>query len=272
MKRHFLAIFLLILFSFSCLYTSASAICVSAKHAILLDAVTGDVLFEKDADVQTPMASTTKIATAIAVIEALPLDTVVAIPKEAVGVEGTSAYFKEGETLSVCDLLHALLLSSANDAAVALAIACDGDISSFAARMNRLASDLSLTNTHFENPHGLPSDDHYTTARELALISAYAMSNPAFAEIVGKRSYTCRSSEAVHVFRNHNKLLSFSSDAIGVKTGYTKKSGRCLVGAAEKDGARLISVTLSAPNDWQDHLSLFQYGFSLIGVSDTETH
>jgi len=267
LKRPILAIFLITLLFLTSAHASASALTVSAKHAILLDAVTGDVLFEKDADTRAPMASTTKIATAIAVIEALPLDREIRVPREAVGVEGTSAYLKEGESLTVRDLLYALLLSSANDAAVTLAIACDGDIPTFAARMNALALALGLHNTHFENPHGLPSDEHYTTARELALLSAYAMHNPTFAQIVGTKSYTCRSSTTVHTFRNHNKLLSFSGDAVGVKTGFTKKSGRCLVGAAEKDGARLISVTLAAPNDWNDHTSLFHYGFSLLGVN-----
>ena len=267
MKRSFIAVFFLFLI-LSHLYTGVSAVSVSAKHAILLDAVTGDVLFEKDADTPAPMASTTKIATAITVIETLPLDQTVSFPGEAVGVEGTSAYLKEGEELTVRDLLHALLLSSANDAATALALLCDGSVSAFAERMNRLAKELHLESTHFENPHGLPSDGHYTTARELALLSAYAMHNPTFAEIAVKKSYTCHTSLSIRTFHNHNKLLSFSKDAVGIKTGFTRKSGRCLVGAAEKDGVRLISVTLSAPNDWQDHLSLFQYGFSLLGVAD----
>ena len=185
MKRSFIAVFFLFLI-LSHVYTGVSAISVSAKHAVLIDAITGDVLFEKDADTPVPMASTTKIATAITVIEAIPLDRIVSIPKEAVGVEGTSAYFKEGEELAVRDLLYALLLSSANDAAVALALACDQSISAFAERMNRKAMELDLKSTHFENPHGLPSDGHYTTARELALLSAYAMHNPTFAEIVAK--------------------------------------------------------------------------------------
>lgn len=269
MKR-FSALFSVLLAFVFCAFSAGaiSSPALSAKHACLLDAVTGDVLFEKDADTPAPMASTTKIMTAIAVIEALPLDKEIEIPAEAVGTEGTSAYFKEGERLTVRDLLYALMLSSANDAAVTLAIACDGSVSLFAERMNRLARELSLQSTHFENPHGLPADGHYTTAKELALIAAYAMKNPVFAEIVGKKSYTCKTSLCTRTFQNHNKLLSFSKDAIGVKTGFTKASGRCLVGAAERDGALLISVTLSAPNDWNDHISLFHYGFSLLGVPE----
>ena len=241
---------------------------VSAKHAVLYDAVCCDFLWEKEADFPVPMASTTKIATAIAVLEALPLERVITVPEEAVGTEGTSAYLKAGEQLTVRDLLHALLLASANDAAVTLAVACDGSVEAFADRMNALARELSLKSTHFENPHGLPAEGHYTTARELALLSAYAMHNPHFREIVSKKSYVCKTSEQTRAFRNHNKLLSFSKDALGIKTGFTKTSGRCLVGAAERDGVLLISVTLSAPNDWNDHISLWNYGFSLLGLSD----
>ena len=245
---------------------SATALTLSAKHAALIDGDTCELLFEKDADTPVPMASTTKIMTAIAVIEAMDIEQAVTVPKEAVGVEGTSAYLKEGEILTVFDLLHALLLSSANDASVALALACDGSLTAFCDRMNRLATSIGLTRTHFANPHGLPDEGHYTTAKELALLSAYAMHNPLFASIVGKKSYHCRSSLALRTFTNHNKLLSFSKDAVGIKTGFTKTSGRCLVGAAKKDGVLLISVTLNAPNDWRDHESLFRYGFSLYGT------
>lgn len=273
MKRKIYATFLIFLLPFILLTQASANVAapnLSAWHAVLIDADTGDVLFEKDANTPVPMASTTKIATAIAVIEALPMNKEIAVPAEAVGVEGTSAYLKPGEILTARDLLHALLLSSANDAAVTLAIATDGSLSAFSERMNRLVERLGLQSTHFENPHGLPAEGHYTTALELALLSAYAMHNPVFAQIVSTKSYTCRSSLSAHTFQNHNKLLSFSKDAIGIKTGFTKKSGRCLVGAAERDGAHLISVTLSAPNDWNDHISLFHYGFSLLGVPESE--
>ena len=268
MKRFF-AFLIFAIFFISCLITSAYATpAVSAKHAVLLDAVCGDVLWEKDAQTPVPMASTTKIVTAIAVLETLALDDVVTVPAEAVGVEGTSAYLTVGEQLTVRDLLHALLLASANDAAITLAFACDGGIDGFAARMNRLADTLSLKDTHFTNPHGLPDAEHYTTAKDLAHLAAYAMHNPSFAEIASKKTYTCKTSLQARTFRNHNKLLSLSKDAVGIKTGFTKASGRCLVGAAERNGALLISVTLSAPNDWNDHISLWNYGFSLLGLSE----
>lgn len=251
---------------------TAEATSVSAKHAVVMDASTGEVLWEKEANTPAPMASTTKIMTAVVVLNTLPLQEVIAVPKEAVGVEGTSAYLKEGELLTVSDLLHALLLSSANDAAVTLAIATAGSISAFAEQMNRLGDALGLTKTHFVNPHGLPDEEHYTTARELALITAYAMHIPTFREIVGRKSYTCHSSLSHHTFLNHNKLLHMSRDAVGVKTGFTKRSGRCLVGAAERDGSLLISVTLNAPNDWRDHMMLWEYGFALLGIPKETEH
>ena len=263
-KVFFVALFILAMLT---LPAHAAVLSVSAKHAILLDGDTGDTLWEKDADTTAPMASTTKIMTALAVLSHMPLTESVSVPREAVGVEGTSAYLKEGELLTVSDLLHALLLGSANDAAVTLAIASDGSISAFAERMNRLAKEIGLESTHFANPHGLPAEEHYTTARDLALLSAYAMHVPSFRAIAEKRSYRFHSSLSPRTVLNHNKLLHMSSDAIGVKTGFTKKSGRCLVGAAERDGTLLISVTLNAPNDWRDHLSLWDYGFSLLGIS-----
>ena len=267
MKAFSFFFLLLALFLFPFAVLAKAEPSLSAKHAALLDAVNGDFLWEKNANTPVPMASTTKIATAIAVLEALPMDREITVDERSVGVEGTSAYLKVGETLTVCDLLHALLLASANDAATALAIACDGSVEAFAERMNRLAEALSLESTHFANPHGLPSNEHYTTARDLARLAAYAMHNPDFSKIVAKKTYSCKTSLQARTFRNHNKLLSLSEDAVGIKTGFTKASGRCLVGAAERDGALLISVTLSAPNDWNDHKTLWNYGFSLLGLS-----
>ncbi len=267
-KRFFL-ILSLFLFVYSFARPVLASAKISARHAIVIDGNSGEVLFEKDAHARVPMASTTKIMTALAVLEALPLTATVSVPAEAVGTEGSSAYLKAGELLSVEDLLHALLLQSANDAAVTLAIAADGSVAAFADRMNRMALALGLSQTHFDNPHGLDSDAHYTTAYDLALLSAYAMHTPTFAAIVAKKSYTCRSSLTLHSFSNHNKLLRLSPYGVGVKTGFTRKSGRCLVGAAKKDDALLISVTLNAPDDWQDHLSLWRLGFSTLGI-DTE--
>ena len=238
---------------------------VSAKSAVLINAETGEVYFEKNADARLPMASTTKIMTALVAIEALPLDTVIRVPREAVGVEGSSIYLYEGECLSLEALLYALLLESANDAAVAIACGVAGSVAAFAERMNTRAAALGLKDTHFTNPHGLDNDAHYTTARELATVTAEAMRSECFRTIVStyKRSIPREEEDGVRLFVNHNRLLRTYDGCVGVKTGYTKRSGRCLVSAAERDGLTLIAVTLSDPDDWRDHASLFDYGFSL---------
>lgn len=246
-----------------CMLHVSAAPGVSAASAILFEPSTGKVLYEKDADKRRPMASTTKIMTALTALGVIPLDEEIAVPREAVGVEGTSTYLEEGEILTFRDLLYALLLQSANDAAVAIAIAADGSTEKFAERMNALAGSFGLTDTHFKNPHGLPDEEHYTTARELALIAAKAMENPVFRTVVSTEKYSFSSSVRRRYLTNHNKLLRIYPDAVGIKTGFTKTSGRCLVGAAEEDGLLLISVTLDAPDDWNDHMHLFRLGFSL---------
>ncbi len=239
---------------------------VSAECAVLIEATTGRVLYEKNADKRHPMASTTKIMTALIAVESVPLDTVVRVDPRAVGVEGSSVYLKKGERYTMEALLHALLLQSANDAAEAIAYAIAGSVPAFAAMMNTRADALGLTSTHFENPHGLDGDAHYTTARELALITKEAMEHPALAEIFAKRRYVFSSLDGgnVRTLINHNKMLVLYDGAIGVKTGYTKKCGRCLVSAAERDGLTLIAVTLDAPSDWSDHTALLDLGYSLL--------
>ena len=210
------------------------------------------------------MASTTKIMTALVALESADMSRVVSIPHEAVGVEGSSVYLFEGEELTLEELIYAMLLESANDAAAAIAIAIGGSIEGFAELMNAKAAEMGLENTHFTNPHGLDDDGHYTTARELALIAAEAMRNETFCKIVStqKKTIPQNGNEGVRLLINHNRLLKSYDGAIGIKTGYTKKSGRCLVSAAERDGVRLICVTLSAPDDWRDHTALLDHGFS----------
>lgn len=246
---------------------------VSAKSALLMELEDRRVLFEKSPDLRLGEASTTKIMTALVASELLPLSDVVAVPPEAVGVEGSSVYLKEGELLSVRELLLALLLESANDAAVALAVASAGSVCAFAERMNEKARELGLKDTHFTNPHGLYDEAHYTTARELAIITAEALKKSELREIFATRRATIPSGvgaslpegEGVRYLYNHNKMLSLYEGAIGVKTGYTRATGRCLVSAAERDGMTLICVTLSAPDDWNDHVSLLDFGFSAYG-------
>ncbi|MBO5338547.1 MAG: D-alanyl-D-alanine carboxypeptidase [Clostridia bacterium] len=262
-KPNFIYFALAILFAFASLLCPSYALDISGKSAVLIEADSGEVIYEKNADIRLPMASTTKIMTGIIAIENCPLDEVVKIPKEAVGIEGSSIYLIEGEELTVRELLYALLLESANDASVALAIKTSGDVSEFADLMNRKADELCLENTHFTNPHGLDDDEHYTSASDLSKITAYAMKNPVFKEIVStyKKTIPLNNGEGTRVLINHNKLLRSYNGSNGVKTGYTKHSGRCFVSSAQRDGVNLICVTLNAPNDWHDHSALLDYGF-----------
>ena len=231
---------------------------ISAQKAILLDANTGRVLYEKNPDSRSLIASTTKIMTALVVCEQCNVLDRVKIPKEAVGIEGSSMYLQEGEVLSVQELLYGLMLRSGNDAAVALAIYCGGTVEGFAAMMNDKARMLGLTGTHFENPNGLDSTHHYSTARDLAVLTAYAMKNPIFYQTVSTK--TVRAGN--RTMQNHNKLLWRVEGADGVKTGYTKAAGRILVSSATRDGRRLICVTINDGNDWADHTALLEKGFS----------
>jgi D-alanyl-D-alanine carboxypeptidase/D-alanyl-D-alanine carboxypeptidase (penicillin-binding protein 5/6) len=201
--------------------------------------------------------------TAVVVIERYELDTKVKIPAEAVGIEGSSIYLCAGEELTLRQLLYALLLSSANDAATAIALHCAGSFEAFAEMMNETAQRLGLVNTHFDNPHGLDSDSHYTTARDLARLAAYALTLSEFKTISStyKMQIPLAGTENARLLVNHNKLLRSYDGIIGVKTGFTKKSGRCLVSAAERDGTTLIAVTLNDPDDWTDHKAMLDFGF-----------
>lgn len=266
MPKHLFAIITVITLCFSLiLSTSASSdtpLAVSAKSAIAIESGSHNVIFEKNAYEKLPMASTTKIMTALVVLETLPLDHVFTIDPTAVGTEGTSAYLQKGDTLTVENALYALLLQSANDVAVGLAIEVSGSIEKFASVMNQKAKELELSDTSFANPSGLPNDNHYTTAYDLARLGAVCLDNADFARIVSTKSITVSISGKDRTFVNHNRLLSLYEGAIGIKTGFTKESGRCLVGACKKDGVTVVTVTLSAPNDWKDHSSMFDYAFS----------
>ena len=240
------------------LFLSLRVSAVSAEKAILLDAATGRVLYEKNGDQQSLIASTTKIMTALVVCEQCNVLDRVRIPKEAVGIEGSSLYLQEGEVLTVQELLYGLMLHSGNDAAVALAIYCGGTVEGFAQLMNDEAARIGLADTHFVNPHGLDAPNHHSTARDLAALAAYAMENPIFCQTVSTRTVTI----GQRSLRNHNKLLWQVEGADGVKTGYTKAAGRILVSSATRDGRRLVAVTINAPDDWADHAQLLNSGFS----------
>ncbi|MBR5514946.1 MAG: D-alanyl-D-alanine carboxypeptidase [Clostridia bacterium] len=238
-------------------------ISLSAKASVLMRSDNNEVISCINGDMRLPMASTTKIMTAIVVLEkAKDIEALYKIPGEACGIEGSSAYLRLGESLSIKELLYALMLSSANDAAVALAICISNSVEDFAGLMNKKAAQLGLKNTHFTNPNGLDNDEHYTTANDLALIMAYAMKNPIFCEITATKTYKCTSKgNEERYFSNHNKLLDIYKGCVGGKTGFTKRSGRCLVSCAQKNGVELVCVTLNAPDDWNDHCALFDYGF-----------
>lgn len=230
---------------------------ISAQKAILMDAATGRVLYEKQADEQSLIASTTKIMTALVVCEQCNVLDRVRIPKEAVGIEGSSMYLQEGEILTIQELLYGLMLHSGNDAAVALAIYCGGTVEGFAQLMNDKAHQLGMKHTHFENPNGLDAPGHHSTARDLAILAAYAMENPIFAKTVSAKTVTV----GQRYLRNHNKLLWQVEGVDGVKTGYTRAAGRILVSSAIREGRRLVAVTINAPDDWQDHAVLLNNGF-----------
>ncbi len=231
---------------------------LSARSAVLMDAATGRILYEENAEEKSLIASTTKIMTGLLVCEAGELDAVVAVPTEAVGIEGSSMYLQAGETLTRRELLYGLMLRSGNDAAAALALTVAGSLSAFAAQMNEKAARLGLTQTHFANPHGLDDEENYSTARDLARLTRAALQDPTFRAVVSTKSVTA----AGRTLTNHNKLLWQYPGAIGVKTGYTRTAGRILVSAAERDGRQLIAVTIHDPNDWADHAALLDYGFS----------
>lgn len=244
-------------------YLANDGFSVGAGSAIVIDAESGSVLYAKNADMQRGMASTTKVMTALTVLETLSPEAVVEITPEMTGVEGSSLYLTAGERLSVEELLYGLMLESGNDAAVALAIACDGSIERFADHMNAKATELGLTHTHFANPHGLSASGHYTTARELAMITAEAMKNELFRTIVStyQKQIPYQNQPQARYLTNHNPLLKKFEGMIGVKTGWTTADGKCFVTAAEREGLTLIAVSLGDTNISSTHTALLNHGF-----------
>ncbi len=237
---------------------------LSAQSAVLMETESGAVVYEKNAHTRLPMASTTKIMTALVALELAAPDTVICVDGRAVGTEGSSVYLCAGEKLTLEELLYALMLESANDAAVAIAIGVSGSEEAFVDAMNTKATSLGLSDTHFANPHGLDAPAHYTTAYELGRIAQAALQNPLFKTIVSTRKTTIshQDTDGVRLLVNHNKMLRQYDGCIGVKTGFTQKSGRCLVSAAERDGVTMIAVTIDSPDDWNDHTKLLDYGFA----------
>ena len=232
---------------------------LSAYAAILVDAASGRVLYEKNAHDARPIASVTKLMTALVAEELCPdLSAEVAVKQEWTGAEGSSMYLKPGERLTLEELLYGLLLASGNDAALAVAGYCAGDVASFVEKMNKKAADLGMNQTCFANPSGLDDPNHYSTAADLAILARAVLERPALRTIVGAKS----AAVAGRVLTNHNKLLWRYEGCTGLKTGYTDEAGRTLVSSALREGQELIAVTLNAPNDWADHAALFDYGFA----------
>ena len=235
----------------------AEALEVAATAAVLMDADMGQVLYEKNGDRQMLIASTTKIMTALVVLEHAAPDDVITVTPDHMA-EGSSMYLRAGETVRVEELLYGLLLCSGNDAALALT-ECAGGLTPFVAMMNEKAAALGMAHTSFANPNGLDADGHYSTARDMAVLAAAAVENPTFRRICSSRSVTI----GQRTMENHNRLLRQVEGCVGLKTGYTRAAGRTLVSCTERDGCRLVAVTLQDGNDWADHAALYDYGFRL---------
>ncbi len=232
--------------------------------AAIVMSVDGEAVYERNADQPRLIASTTKLLTALVALERLELDAQAEIRPEWTGVEGSSMYLKAGERYSVRELLEGLLLCSGNDAATALACLAAGNVESFAVQMNLRAAALGLTRSHFVNPHGLDAPGHMASARDLGLVMAACLRQPALMEILAERSTVINGQS----YGNHNKLLSLCPGCLGGKTGYTEAAGRCLVSACEREGTRLICVTLSDPDDWVDHQRLYNWAFARYAERD----
>ncbi len=250
-------------FGFSVEGESAST---SAKAAILIDADSGRVLYEHHANTKLPMASTTKIMTTLLAIENGNLNEKFKVDDNAIKVEGSSMGLKSGDLVTMKALCYGMMLPSGNDAANATAVRVAGSIEKFVARMNKRAGELGLGSTHFVTPSGLDdyTDDHYSTASDMAKLTAYALKNSVFAEICSTRSAKLKYGNPPYErwLANTNKLMASCDGVIGVKTGFTDKARRCLVSACRRNGTTLICVTLNDANDWADHSNLYDFGFS----------
>ena len=242
----------------------------ASRGAVLIEWTTKKILYDDGASNRTFPASTTKILTALVVLENLELSQKISIPRDAVGVEGSSLYLKEGEVLTVEDLLYGMMLRSGNDAATALALAVSGNLVDFARKMNEKALEIGATSSNFVNPHGLHHKDHYTTAYDLALITAEAMKHPYFCKIIMSQRARIGEDDSFRIIANKNKMLKLYEGANGVKTGFTKNSGRCLVSSAKRNGMQLIAVVLNHGDMWGDSMSILDYGFDNYEMVDVE--
>ena len=243
----------------------ASRLNISAEGAALLCVESGELLYAENADKKLSMASTTKIMTSLLALEYAQPEKEITVTEEMVSVEGTSMGLKAGDSISLRELVYGMLLQSGNDAANTVATVIGGNAQGFAKLMNERAAEIGMTNTHFVTASGLDDAEHYSTAYDMALLAAECLRNPEFAAICSQKTarLTYGNPPYARTLTNHNRLLRSYPDAIGVKTGFTKKSGRCLVSAAKRGGVTLVAVTLNAPDDWADHKEMLDYGFSV---------
>lgn len=241
-----------------CLTAVTEAVEVSAAAAVLMDADSGRLLYEKNGEKRMLIASTTKLMTALVALEQGGLQQEITVTGGHMA-EGSSMYLRPGEKLTLETLLYGLLLCSGNDAALAVT-ECMGGVAPFVARMNEKAAELGMENTHFANPNGLDDEEHYSTAEDMARLAAAAMDDPVLRRVASTRTARIGG----RTLTNHNKLLSRVEGCVGLKTGYTRAAGRTLVSCAERDGVRLVAVTLQDGDDWNDHASLYEQGFRVL--------
>ncbi len=241
-----------------CMTAAAEAVEVSAAAAVLMDADSGRLLYEKNGEKRMLIASTTKLMTALVALEQGGLQQEITVTGGHMA-EGSSMYLRPGEKLTLETLLYGLLLCSGNDAALAVTECMDG-VAPFVARMNEKAAELGMENTHFANPNGLDDEEHYSTAEDMARLAAAAMDDPVLRRVASTRTARIGG----RTLTNHNKLLSRVEGCVGLKTGYTRAAGRTLVSCAERDGVRLVAVTLQDGDDWNDHASLYEQGFRVL--------
>ena len=260
--KRILCTFIALVFVSQCIIYS-SALGTKAAAAVLLDKTTGELLYEKKSNERLSIASTTKIMSAIIVLENADLDAVHTVSYSEASIEGSALGIGAGDKISIKNLLYGLMLVSGNDAAYALADATSGSVEAFVRQMNNKAEELGLNNTHFTNPAGLSDDEHYSSAYDLAQLTSYALDNSVFCKLCSLKECEIKlilPQKSIYL-TNHNKLLATYEGCVGVKTGYTERAGRCLVSAATRRGQTLIAVTLHDGDDWKDHKKLLDYGF-----------
>lgn len=275
-KTSYICVIILAIWIASFPRQAGAEVTVSAHHAVLMEQVSGRVLFEKNAHEQRKIASITKIMTAILAIESGKMDNQVTISDKAIGTEGSTLYLKNGQKMKLRDLVYGLMLRSGNDAAVAIAEYVGGSMEGFVWLMNQKAQEIGMENTHFSNPHGLDNtENHYSTAYDMALLTRYAMNNEEYRKISSTKVHRASNpfEKWDYSWKNKNKMLSLYKYSTGGKTGYTKLAKRTLVSTAQKGDMSLIAVTLNAPDDWDDHITMFEtafHNYDLVEILDDD--